>query len=839
MSHLSKGALVVAVLAASLFVGLTTEKASAFEVNIHKNMTDLSLPFLRPGVLEDVADEHGGFADSTDPGKGSRQRWLHVDGCSFDETVQQINSLQQDAVNELVPGAGLDPWSASDHFGLPIHPAQDLYSHSNWVELGFPVADDPATVDQVEGESVSDLVDFSTTFAGQDQLGPWGLPQDHRGAGASHAPSFGVVRGNILLDDMVVAKDPLTVDEKGILHVHDANGSGTRDEGDAFMAELDPGWQMGLVPHPTLAGQPGYFVPGIVNDGRIAEFDYFAVDSGPFLVPILRSAPNYRLLTSGVGDRNHIEDGDVFSNQCDPFVRGANGQVVIPHRVSTCEEGFIDGDDYTCIGRYGSRFALAHGGTGGLNKDSKGEAPTRYPKALALAVLQTKYEWCRFVHKAGGAGSDGVLLALWVKEGASPHPSGTPCTADDGAGPMGVTVSINEVEVLDDKDDNVDEPGELNLSLVLYDSPYTFSRSDKSSTSEPVYVDDDGSSAPSSVPATKLPAPVEMCVHASNPGFRIALHGWDDDDGSNGDFNQDDNSDDAVIGFSATHTPPALGAPPIPHVTTADDSDDLRISYTIARQPDTDGDGLDACGEPFYGTDPALRDTDGDDLGDGIEVNGSNATNPLVADSDADGLKDGREDLNANGALDTGETNPNDRDSDDDLLSDGIEVDGSNPTNPLIADSDGDGLNDGREDINLNGALDAGETNPNNADSDADGLTDGQEIEFGTNPLDADSDDDGLVDGRDVDWIANAIRALPTSAIKSPADGNRSAMLNLLADAEALLRKGKLIAARDKLTTLRKRVDGCGTSPDGNDWIVDCTNQIKIRALVDLLLTNA
>jgi len=238
MSRLRTVAVVVAVLAVSVFVGLTTEKASAFEVGKHEGITELSLPFLRAGVLEDVVDEHGGFADSTDPGKGSRQRWLHVDGCSFDESVQQINLLQQDAVNELVPGAGLDPWSASDHFGLPLHPAQDFYSHSNWVELGFPVADDPATAN-VEGESVSDLVDLSTTFAGPDQLGPWGVPQDHRGLGGV-PPSFGVVRGDILLDDMVVAKDPLIRGGSEILHVHDANGSGTRDEGDAVIAELDP-----------------------------------------------------------------------------------------------------------------------------------------------------------------------------------------------------------------------------------------------------------------------------------------------------------------------------------------------------------------------------------------------------------------------------------------------------------------------------------------------------------------------------------------------------------------------------------------------------------------------
>ena len=63
-------------------------------------------------------------------------------------------------------------------------------------------------------------------------------------------------------------------------------------------------------------------------------------------------------------------------------------------------------------------------------------------------------------------------------------------------------------------------------------------------------------------------------------------------------------------------------------------------------------------------------------------------------------------------------------------------------------------------------------------------------------------------------------------------------MLNLLNDAEALLRKGKRKPALDKLTTLRSRIDGCGTVCDTNDWIRDCAIQKEIRMLVDLLIAN-
>jgi hypothetical protein len=63
-------------------------------------------------------------------------------------------------------------------------------------------------------------------------------------------------------------------------------------------------------------------------------------------------------------------------------------------------------------------------------------------------------------------------------------------------------------------------------------------------------------------------------------------------------------------------------------------------------------------------------------------------------------------------------------------------------------------------------------------------------------------------------------------------------MLNLLANAEKHLLNGKPKSAREQLTTLRRRVDGCGSAADGNDWIVDCTQQVKIRSLVDILLAN-
>jgi hypothetical protein len=258
---------------------------------------------------------------------------------------------------------------------------------------------------------------------------------------------------------------------------------------------------------------------------------------------------------------------------------------------------------------------------------------------------------------------------------------------------------------------------------------------------------------------------------------------------------------------------------------------------TLINNPDSDNDGLtDGAEVNTHGTKPLIADTDNDGLIDGTEVNGSNPTKPLFADSDNDALLDGSEDANHNGAWDSDETNPNNPDTDQDILQDGCELLGSNPTKPLDSDSDDDSLLDGVEDANHNCALDPNETNPNDPDSDDDGLTDGFEVTNGTNPLDADSDDDGISDGEDVEWIQVSINALPASAFK--AKGNRTSILSELDAIEMMVSMGQTTQAVNELKLLRTHMDGCGASADGNDWIVDCASQIKIRGYIDLLIKN-
>jgi hypothetical protein len=184
--------------------------------------------------------------------------------------------------------------------------------------------------------------------------------------------------------------------------------------------------------------------------------------------------------------------------------------------------------------------------------------------------------------------------------------------------------------------------------------------------------------------------------------------------------------------------------------------------------------------------DPRKKDTDGDKINDGVEVN-TTKTDPAKADSDGDGCNDGAEDLNQNGVVDKGETDPNvagdcgaatTKDTDNDGIPDhkedsnqnGVYEPANGETDPNNPDTDGDGLDDGVEDKNKDGKLDLGETDPRNKDSDCDGLIDGPTaggvlgedqnkngvVDPGeTDPLQADSDGDGLLDGLELGVTQN------------------------------------------------------------------------------------
>lgn len=147
----------------------------------------------------------------------------------------------------------------------------------------------------------------------------------------------------------------------------------------------------------------------------------------------------------------------------------------------------------------------------------------------------------------------------------------------------------------------------------------------------------------------------------------------------------------------------------------------------------------------------------------------------------------------------------------------------------LLDDADGDGLTDCLE-------SDVG-TDPLDPDTDGDGVSDGDEVELGTDPLDPDSDGDGIVDGSDPDILSDLLDTLGDDVFAG-GSGHRTAMQSRLDGIESDILVGDVTAAIQKLENLRRRVDGCGSSADMNDWIIDCAAQLEVRALIDTLIAS-
>jgi hypothetical protein len=191
------------------------------------------------------------------------------------------------------------------------------------------------------------------------------------------------------------------------------------------------------------------------------------------------------------------------------------------------------------------------------------------------------------------------------------------------------------------------------------------------------------------------------------------------------------------------------------------------VVASIPAFTDKDGDTLGDDEETLIGTYPDDSDSDDDGVPDNQEgcselvscdqpgyaedADGDGLINALDPDSDGDGLFDGTELGLDCSSKDTKKASGR-------CIADADM--GKTVTDPLAPDTDGGGVKDGSEDINRNGAVDSGETDPTSGngaddaqipDGDKDGLSDGLEVNIGSDPADADTDNDGLMDGEELD----------------------------------------------------------------------------------------
>jgi hypothetical protein len=95
---------------------------NAFKDLFHADINNESLAFLKSDILSKINNADIS-AEDIEKYKTSK---FHVYSCNFKGATENINRLYDQLLINRKP----------ETFGLLLHPVQDFYSHSNWVELG-------------------------------------------------------------------------------------------------------------------------------------------------------------------------------------------------------------------------------------------------------------------------------------------------------------------------------------------------------------------------------------------------------------------------------------------------------------------------------------------------------------------------------------------------------------------------------------------------------------------------------------------------------------------------------------------------------------------------------
>ncbi len=246
------------------------------------------------------------------------------------------------------------------------------------------------------------------------------------------------------------------------------------------------------------------------------------------------------------------------------------------------------------------------------------------------------------------------------------------------------------------------------------------------------------------------PTDVDTDGDTINDGDEGSASGTDTDSDGTPDFQDDDSDGDGIPDYreagdgDLTTPPPDHDGDGIPDFRDTDSDDNGRLDGEDGLD-DRDGDGL---------ADFVDRDDDGDEMMDSYEL-GDDVANPI--DTDDDDIPDFQDtDSDGDTILDLHDRqyDPDedgipafrDTDSDDDCRGDAVEAgdailttapvdsDGDTGGDFIDLDSDNDGLLDELEDLNCNGAADAGESSAADEDTDGDGVSDLVEVAAGTDP---------------------------------------------------------------------------------------------------------
>jgi hypothetical protein len=96
----------------------------------HPELTTQALGFLNDATLTVINAQHS-YQDN----HNAKVPAVHFDGSFFAEGAATINGYYQAALPKANP-SHFDSKNLATQFGRLLHPAQDFYAHSNWIELG-------------------------------------------------------------------------------------------------------------------------------------------------------------------------------------------------------------------------------------------------------------------------------------------------------------------------------------------------------------------------------------------------------------------------------------------------------------------------------------------------------------------------------------------------------------------------------------------------------------------------------------------------------------------------------------------------------------------------------
>jgi hypothetical protein len=128
-AHVNLAAVRALVLTCLSIVLLDNGTLRAFSAPNHDEITKAALSFLRPDVVDDLIANNV-WVDNNHPG----QNYWHFDGCNFAEGSANIQSWYVSAAAAFNPDR-LRLQEGREAFGHILHPIQDIYAHSNWVDL--------------------------------------------------------------------------------------------------------------------------------------------------------------------------------------------------------------------------------------------------------------------------------------------------------------------------------------------------------------------------------------------------------------------------------------------------------------------------------------------------------------------------------------------------------------------------------------------------------------------------------------------------------------------------------------------------------------------------------